>query len=151
LAGVGTIGRAFYGVARAAALQGKCPTGQLLPLHIGCSAADTSTHTSDMAMDIAYFERRVRSLENAIDRLQQDVGDTHRIANDIVREYQQWAREEHPGKEWFFRRLDELVQRGSPRCVFAKTLVLEYGVSRSKAYQLVREYLDNAAASQTAA
>jgi len=99
-----------------------------------------------MALDIDYFERRVRSLENALDRLQHDIGDTHRIANDIVREYQQWAREEHPGKEWFFRRIDELVQRGSPRCVYAKTLVLEYGVSRSKAYQLVREYLDMAAA-----
>jgi hypothetical protein len=94
-----------------------------------------------MTMDIDYFERRVRSLENALDRLQSDLGDTHRIAHDIVREYQQWAREEHPGKEWFFRRLDELVQRGSPRCVFAKTLVLEYGISRSKAYQIVREFL----------
>ena len=44
--------------------------------------------------------------------------------------------------------------RGSPRSVFAKTLVLEFGISRTKSYQLVKDYLverDAAAATQRAA
>ena len=30
---------------------------------------------------------------------------------------------------------------GSPSIKFAKTLVLEYGISRTKSYQLVKDYL----------
>ena len=44
-----------------------------------------------------------------------------------------------------YRRLDELKEIGRPRCVFAKTLIFEYGVSRTKAYQMVRDYLNPSA------
>jgi hypothetical protein len=95
----------------------------------------------NMGLDLAYFEKRVRSLEQALHRLQLDLEDAHEIAGRIVEEYQQWVREETPGREMILRRLGELVDAGRPRSVFAKTLVLEYGISRTKSYQLVKDYL----------
>lgn len=95
----------------------------------------------NMGLDLAYFEKRVRSLEQALHRLQLDLEDAHEIAGRIVEEYQQWVREETPGREMILRRLAELVDAGRPRSVYAKTLVLEYGISRTKSYQLVKDYL----------
>lgn len=94
-----------------------------------------------MGLDLAYFEKRVRSLEQALHRLQLDVEEAHETAGRIVEEYQQWVREETPGREMILRRLQELIESGRPRSVFAKTLVLEYGISRTKSYQLVKDYL----------
>jgi hypothetical protein len=94
-----------------------------------------------MGIDLNYFEKRVRSLEQALNRLQSDLEDAHGIANRIVSEYQLWRENERPTKELMYARLQELIERGRPRCVYAKTLILEYGVSRTKAYQLVHEYL----------
>jgi hypothetical protein len=94
-----------------------------------------------MGIDLNYFEKRVRSLEQALNRLQTDLEDAHGIANRIVSEYQLWRESERPTKELMYGRLQELIDRGRPRCVYAKTLILEYGVSRTKAYQLVHEYL----------
>jgi len=94
-----------------------------------------------MGLDLEYFEKRVRSLEQALHRLQADLEDAHRIAGGIVSEYKTWRQNETPTRELMYRRLDELKQIGRPRCVFAKTLIFEYGVSRTKAYQMVRDYL----------
>jgi hypothetical protein len=94
-----------------------------------------------MGLDLAYFEKRVRSLEQALQRLQHDLEDAHEIAGRIVEEYQQWVREETPGRDLILRRLAELVENGKPRSVYAKTLVLEYGISRTKSYQLVKDFL----------
>src|SRR6478672_13708523 len=77
-----------------------------------------------MGIDLDYFEKRVRSLEQALHRLQHDLEDAHEIAGRIVDEYQQWVKNETPGRELILRRLEELITRGSPRSVFAKTLVL---------------------------
>jgi hypothetical protein len=85
-----------------------------------------------MGIDLDYFEKRVRSLEQALHRLQHDLEDAHEIAGRIVEEYQQWVKNETPGRELILRRLEELIVRGSPRSVFAKTLVLEFGISRTK-------------------
>jgi len=98
-----------------------------------------------MSLDLEYFEKRVRSLEQALHRLQADLEDAHRIAGGIVSEYQTWRRNETPTRELMYRRLDELKEIGRPRCVFAKTLIFEYGVSRTKAYQMVRDYLNPSA------
>ena len=106
-----------------------------------------------MGIDLDYFEKRVRSLEQALHRLQHDLEDAHEIAGRIVEEYQQWVKNETPGRELILRRLEELIARGSPRSVFAKTLVLEFGISRTKSYQMVKDYLaerDAAAAMQRA-
>jgi hypothetical protein len=92
-------------------------------------------------MDLEYFEKRVRSLEQALHRLQSDLEDAHGIADRIVSDYQQWRQGETPAKDQMFRRLDQLKERGSPRCVFAKTIMFEFGISRTRSYQLVREYL----------
>ena len=94
-----------------------------------------------MGIDLDYFEKRVRSLEQALHRLQHDLEDAHEIAGRIVEEYQQWVKNETPGRELILRRLEELITRGSPRSVFAKTLVLEFGISRTKSYQMVKDYL----------
>ncbi|UHQ20148.1 hypothetical protein LVB87_03025 [Lysobacter sp. KIS68-7] len=94
-----------------------------------------------MGLDLEYFEKRVRSLEAALHRLQADLEDAHRIAGGIVSEYKTWRQNETPTRELMYRRLDELKEIGRPRCVFAKTLIFEYGVSRTKAYQMVRDYL----------
>ena len=94
-----------------------------------------------MGIDLDYFEKRVRSLEQALHRLQHDLEDAHEIAGRIVEEYQQWVKNETPGRELILRRLEELIARGSPRSVFAKTLVLEFGISRTKSYQMVKDYL----------
>ena len=94
-----------------------------------------------MSLDLEYFEKRVRSLEQALHRLQHDLEDAHEIAGRIVAEYQQWVKNETPGRELILRRLEELITRGSPRSVFAKTLVLEFGISRTKSYQMVKDYL----------
>ena len=102
-----------------------------------------------MGLDLEYFEKRVRSLEQALHRLQADLEDAHRIADGIVSEYQTWRRNETPTRELMYRRLDELKQIGRPRCVFAKTLIFEYGVSRTKAYQMVRDYLNPEASDAT--
>src|SRR5688572_1723148 len=96
---------------------------------------------NNMGLHLASFEQRVRSLEQALHRLQLDLEDAHEIAGRIVEEYQQWVREETPGREMILRRLAELVDAGRPRSVYAKTLVLEYGISRTKSYQLVKDYL----------
>ena len=107
-----------------------------------------------MGLDLDYFEKRVRSLEQALHRLQHDLEDAHDIAGRIVEEYQQWVKNETPGRELILRRLEELIVRGSPRSVFAKTLVLEFGISRTKSYQMVKDYLverDAANATQRAA
>ena len=106
-----------------------------------------------MGIDLDYFEKRVRSLEQALQRLQTDLEDAHEIAGRIVSEYQQWVKNETPGRELILRRLEELITRGSPRSVFAKTLVLEFGISRTKSYQMVKDYLverDAAVAAQRA-
>ena len=106
-----------------------------------------------MGIDLDYFEKRVRSLEQALHPLQHDLEDAHEIAGRIVEEYQQWVKNETPGRELILRRLEELIARGSPRSVFAKTLVLEFGISRTKSYQMVKDYLcerDAAAATQRA-
>ena len=94
-----------------------------------------------MGIDLDYFEKRVRSLEQALERLQHDLEDAHGIAGRIVAEYQQWVRNETPSRDLILRRLEELATNGSPRSVFAKTLVLEYGISRTRAYQLVKDFL----------
>jgi hypothetical protein len=95
----------------------------------------------EMGIDLDYFEKRVRSLEQALERLQHDLEDAHGIAGRIVAEYQQWVRNETPSRDLILRRLEELATNGSPRSVFAKTLVLEYGISRTRAYQLVKDFL----------
>jgi hypothetical protein len=94
-----------------------------------------------MGFDLNYFETRIRSLEQALHRLQHDLVDAHEIAGRIVTEYQQWVQNETPGRERILRRLQELIDRGSPRSVYAKTLVLEFGISRTKSYQMVKDYL----------
>ena len=49
-----------------------------------------------MGIDLDYFEKRVRSLEQALHRLQHDLEDAHDIAGRIVEEYQQWVKNETP-------------------------------------------------------
>jgi len=92
------------------------------------------------ASDAEYWSKRFRSLADAIERARMTVNAAEAMSARILFEFEQWMTTTVPSHELMFQRIDELLRQGRPRSVFAKTLVVEFGISRSYAYELLKQY-----------